>query len=81
MHKLGCTSLWDNAFGAGAAVLPEPCEAGREWWGPGNGWQGIPRAMHGRTTTQHKAFIGFVQLSRLEAAVTARAAALRDPRV
>lgn len=37
----------------------------RECWGHGDGWQVIPRAMHGRTTTQHKAFSRFVQLSRV----------------
>lgn len=27
MQKSGCTSLWDDAFGAGAVVLPEGCGA------------------------------------------------------
>lgn len=57
------------------------------------GWEGAPgtwervaggarddAGQHGRTATQHKAFIGFVQLSRAEAAVAGRAVALRAPR-
>lgn len=74
MQKTGCIALWGDAFGAGVVAVPERCGAGRESGDVGAGG----RRSLGRCTPAkqncnsaqgfHQVF--FLQLSRLEAAVT-----------